>query len=168
MIRLEMEERSAVITNLNTRVEKHGPDEKVVGTDIDVQMLVPIDKLNKLAVGCNIDYGKMFYDKDGALNQSGILKLIFDRNYEEHIVVLSNDNITKQSVTIDDVTIKKFSATLDAGREAKLTFQIQCHASDEVESFLRQALIKDSILVEIQEPRQQDMLDQEADYSEAV
>lgn len=159
MIRVTLNNRVGTITNLNQRVEKHGPEEKEVGTDIDIEMMFPVDDLNMLAVDCDfIDYAEMFYDNDGALNRSGIQKLVFDRTYEEHILDLKFDNVSQQGVTIEEVTLKKFSATLDAGKQVKLHFQAQCHADDEAISFLRKALVKDQIIVEVKEPRQQDML----------
>jgi hypothetical protein len=163
MIRFSLQQTAAVISNVNNRIEKHGPDEKQVGFDIDIVTQVPIDVLNDLAVGAHIDYGGMLYDEDGVLKQSGITNLVFDRKYEEHRFKLAMDNISEECEIFADVTIKKFSAQPDANKMAKLKFQVQCHPTDEALLFLRQAQIKDSVLVTIEEPSQQDLLDSEAD-----
>jgi hypothetical protein len=161
MIRFSLQKTVAVITNVNQRLEKKGPDGKDVGFDIDIDAVVPIDVLNDLAVDCHIDYKGIFYNDEGNLKQSGVDKLVFDRVYEEHRFKLSMDNISEDCEIFPEVTIKKFSAVPDAEKMVKLHFQVQCHPSDDALLFLRQAQIKDSVLVEIEEPKQQDLLENE-------
>jgi len=159
VIRFTLNKTAAVITNVNNRIEKHGPDERKVGFDIDISAMVPIDVLNDLGVDCHTDYKALFYDDKGALKQTGITSLVFDRKYEEHRFKLSMDTASEQTEIFPDVTVKKFSAAPDANNMVKLKFQIQCHPTDEALLFLTQAQIKDSVLVEIEEPKQQDMLE---------
>mgnify|MGYP000041016495 CR=1 FL=1 len=163
MIRFSLPQTSAVITNVNNRIEKHGPDEKQVGFDIDIVAEVPIDVLNDMAHACHIDYGNLLYDEKGVLKMSGITNLIFDRKYEEHRFVLAMDTISKDCQIFPEVTVKKFSAQPDANKMVKLKFQVQCHPTDEALLFLRQAQTKDSMLVTIEEPSQQDLLDDESE-----
>lgn len=161
VIRFSLAQTSAVITNVNNRLEKHGPDEKQVGFDIDIVASVPIDVLNDLAYGSHIDYGNFLYDEKGMPKQSGIINLVFDRKYEEHRFKLAMDNVSNECQVFPEATIKKFSAQPDANKMVKLKFQVQCHPTDDALLFLRQAQIKDSVLVEIEEPSQQDLLDDE-------
>ena len=160
MIRFSLNKTAAVITNVNNRIEKHGPDEKQVGFDIDITATVPIDVLNDLGVDCHTDYKALFYNDKGELKQSGLVSLVFDRKYEEHRFKLSMDNVSEDSEIFPEVTVKKFTAAPEVNNTVKLKFQVQCHPTDEALLFLTQAQIKDSVLVEIEEPKQQDMLDQ--------
>lgn len=159
MIRFSLAKSQAVITNINQRLEKNGPDGKDVGFDIDVDTTVPIDVMNDLAVGCFVNYKDLFYDDEGNLKQSGVTKLTFDRKYEEHRFILAMDNVSQECTIIPEVTIKKFSAQLDSNNMVNLHFQVQCHPSDEALLFLRHAQVKDSVLVTIEEPAQQDLLE---------
>ena len=163
MTRFSLPQTEAVITNVNNRIEKHGKEEKQVGFDIDIQATVPIDVLNDLAVGCFVHYKDLFYDEEGNVKQTGILKLSYDRKYEEHRFKLAMDNVSQDFQIFPEVTVKKFSAQLDANHMVKLHFQVQCHPTDEALLFLRQAQIKDSVLVTIEEPSQQDLTDAESE-----
>ncbi|MCF6327572.1 MAG: hypothetical protein L3J21_09820 [Devosiaceae bacterium] len=160
MIRFSLEKSFSVITSVNQRLEKKGQNERDVGIDVDLDVTVPLAVLNYLAIGCVIDYESMFYDPEGNVQPTGITKIVFDRKYEDHRVILRMDNITQQCVVIPDVKLKKFSAEFNANYMAILHLQIQCHPTDEALLFIRQAQIKDGIFLEIEEPAQIDFVEE--------
>lgn len=159
MLRITIEKVEAMVTNVNIRVEKHGPDEKRAGVDIDFNMVVPAKWLNKLGVDSKIDWAGELFEKNGEIKESGVERLTFSRTYEEHGLIIQMDNVSKDQIEMDDITIKKISAKPEFGKKMKVHLQAQCHPSDDAFLFIRDALEKDQILLSVKEPPQQDMLD---------
>ena len=151
-MKIDFSVSGAKITSKNDRKEKHG-DEQKIGVDIDISAVVPIEELEKLAIGKDkANYASMFFDDDGQVKTLGIKKLTFDREYPQHEAIIKVNNLSEPEITIYDVTIKKFAAELVFGKNALLSFQIQSHPDDEQIIFLTHALIKNDISVEIISP----------------
>lgn len=166
MLRISLDKVSAVATSINPRVEKHGPEDRVIGVDIDFNTIIPADWLNKMGVDTTTDYGKMLFDKNGEIKNTGVEKLVFARVYEEHELTITMDTVSSESITLKDVTIKKISAVPEFGHKMKLHLQAQCHPQDEQYLFIHDVLLKDHVLIEVIEPPQQDMLESEDDATE--
>lgn len=162
MQRINVEKQYATATNLNLRIEKHGPDEKVIGLDVDFSMIVGVGWLDNLGVDTESDYGDLMFEENGETKLTGLDKLIFNSEYEEHTLTVTMDNKGKKSIELEDVTIKKISAKPEFGHKVKVHFQVQCHPNSKQHEFLRELVVKDGAFIEITEPAQGDLLTDDA------
>lgn len=159
MQRIKLKKQYATATNLNLRIEKHGPEEKVIALDVDFKMLVKVDWLNKLAIDTESDYDALMFDKNGEVKLTCIEKITFDSEFEEHGFIVTMDNKDKKSITLDDVTIKKISARPEFGHKVTVRFQVQCKPNSKQHEFLRNLATKDGAFIKMTEPAQGDLLE---------
>lgn len=118
----------AIVSNLNVRPEKHGPDEKVLGTDINFSVQVSCHELGQLAYNEDMDYGDFLFNEKGEVKGHGIEKMLFPkRSFEDQKLILSTSGLEPNVGETYIVTLKKFSAEPVYGRQVKLNFQAQFH-----------------------------------------
>lgn len=159
MITFSLAQIGAVITNLNPRPEKHGKTEKALAYDINFKIVeVDCEVLQQLSVDEKMDYQGFFYDDKGAVKASGIGKLVFGREYEEHYIRIDFElAVTEKFIRFKPNKIRNFVAEPTFGKKMNLTFQAQLNPSDEDLVFLNHALTKDKVLLTIEGPSQQDL-----------
>jgi len=140
----ELPTTKAIISNLNVRPEKHGPDEKVLGTDINFTVQVPCHDLGQLSFDADMDYGSFLYDEKGQVKSHGIEKLNFGkRQFEEQKLTLSTSGLEPNVGEQFLVTLKKFNAEPVFGRQVKLSFQAQFHPTGGDINQLTEGLLRD-------------------------
>lgn len=171
MIKMTLNSTDAKLKNVNLRLEKHGQEEKVLGTDINITAAVDADFLNSLAVGEDMDYKTFLFDEKGQVKASGIKAIAFDREYVEHNVSIAVPSLHDDKFCeLHDVKICKLSASPDFGNRVNLSLQVQCHPSEEQHAFLHEAWKDGDISLTISEPKQGDLvnaLDDEAQSQQA-
>lgn len=164
MKNLELSNRIAKLTNLNTRVEKHGDDD-VVRADLNFVMPIRVDDLVRLAVTettpTAIDrWAELLYQpSDGKqiqkLREHGIASIKFNREFTEHTLLLDTN---KARLRFTDARLCKFSAQIDYDDHSlSLAFQAQIDPLghlDELAEYLNRSPIN-----HIEPPAQQDLVD---------
>lgn len=162
MQRIKLNKQYATATNLNIRIEKHG-DEKVIALDVDFKMLVKVGWLNKLAIDTESDYDSLMFETNGEVKLTSIGKIEFTSEFEEHGFIVTMDNKNKKTITLEDVTIKKFRAIPEFGHKVTVKFQVQCHPTGAQHDFLRNLATKEGAFIKITQPAQGDLLENEDD-----
>lgn len=153
----DIENVKGTITNLNPRPENKGKKEKELAYDINVKMEISIGILDKLAVNEKLNYSEFFFDKKGEVRHTGIESLVFNREFDEHWLIVDMDLVTEQRETFGPLKLKKFKATPVFGHRVILTFQAQCKPRDEELVFINKALIKQEVLISTRVPDQIDL-----------
>jgi len=127
MLSLELKGVDADMTSGNPRKERHGQEDGALALDLDFSCEVLSDVLNQLSLGDEVDYDNLLYDEDGQVKNTGIKRLVFARELEDHDLELK---ISKRKFDFTEVTVKKISAEPIFGTRVKLSFQAQLHPDD--------------------------------------
>lgn len=157
---IELVNDTAKITHVNTRLEKHGTEEKVLGTDVNILAEVSANFLSELAIGETIDYEKFLFDEKGQPLNNGLKSLIFDRQYEDHNIDIIPPTLNEDvEINLHDVKIKMKSASPVFGGRVALLMQIQCHPTEEQRELLLKTWTGGDCSFRLKKPNQTDLVD---------
>lgn len=160
MLQINYKFQEAKIENLNLRTEKHGKTEKVTGLDIKIKTTVTSDFLKALSLD-KPDYDTFFFSaEDGAVKPHYIRELVFNRDLEDHKVLIDRDLVSKQEMRLINVKIKNFRAIPVFGKQWILTFTIQATPNDTELVFLSHAARETRCVVTIEQPAQVELFDE--------
>lgn len=159
------------LLNLNTRAEKHGEDD-VVRADLNFETTIQVDDLIRMsateATPEAVDrYRELLFlptkgEELPRFREHNIRGIVFDREFENHRVVL---DMQQQRVDFEPVKLCKFRAELDDdGLTLKLKFQMQIDPIGHLD--LLASHINHSMTVHVEEPRQQDLVENAAKNEE--
>lgn len=131
MVHFKHKKINGVILNVNVRKEKHGPETKVLGLDVKMQVNVPVNAVNMLAIDEDVDFGAFMHTQNGelrglGLGESPVLK--FAREYKDHGVCLTVDG---EDTTFNNCIIKGISVEFLPGKRALIDYTFQAHPTDE-------------------------------------
>lgn len=122
----------AEMSKINARTENHGADKKVA-MDLNFKIQVPVATLDMLSIGDKNDYESLFFDKDGQVKNTGLKKVIFEREFENHYLHISFSTMktAKEAHRFLADRVCKFSAEPKQGKIIELKFQVQLHPFEE-------------------------------------
>lgn len=154
--------QSAVFKNLNLRKENHGDDEKILACDINLELIVGADVLQKLAMNdeAGIPWDALLWDEKGNLRPVMIESLEFNRVYEDHGVEINVGDV-KKPILLSGVRLKRFSAKPIDARKIELNLQAQVTPKEETVAELSKAFEFGAVKVKITKPKQLDIDDKD-------
>jgi hypothetical protein len=155
MTHFKMKKTNAILKDANPRKEFNG-DEKVLATDLSLQIVMPGSILTELT---DTKAAWEFFCWDQSTEEvrpNGMDHFALSAHFDAHVLHVS---IGDKTMTFEDVTLKKFKAKPIDGKRVEMTFQAQVYPTKGQLADLAEMMME-QVKIKIDAPRQRDLVEE--------